>query len=360
MDAPVIVGDAERRMAERGGVRDLPVAFSGDAREYFGIWIVNILLSIVTIGVWSAWAKVRTKRYFYGNTSIDGHAFEYHATGLQIFKGRAVAFVCFVALALASHFMPLLYLALWGILILASPLIINRSLRFNARVTSWRNVRFDFRGSYWRALVVFVLMPIASVLTLGLLMPVSSRLRSRYVTNRHSYGGVPFETNPRLSPLYRALGASALFGAALLPTLYAPLVISGETLRAHFDDGSDYPFSLIIAFYALLAVITVILLFYRARVQNETIGRMRLAEHGFRCDLSGMRYAWIVVSGLIATILTVGLLRPWAHVRQWRYVSSEIGVLAVGDLDGFVAGRVEAGSSFATEFGEMEGFDVGF
>jgi uncharacterized membrane protein YjgN (DUF898 family) len=108
MDAPVIVGDAERRMAARGGVRDLPVAFHGNAQEYFGIWIVNILVSIVTLGVWSAWAKVRTKRYFYGNTEIDTHAFEYHATGYQIFKGRVIAVLVFVLLAVASHFAPLL------------------------------------------------------------------------------------------------------------------------------------------------------------------------------------------------------------------------------------------------------------
>lgn len=360
MDAPVIVGDAERRMAERGGVRDIPVGFSGDAREYFGIWIVNILLSIVTIGVWSAWAKVRTKRYFYGNTSIDGHAFEYHATGLQIFKGRAIAFVCFVALALASHFAPLVYAGLWVALIVVMPWIINRSLRFNARVTSWRNVRFDFAGSYGRAFVVFVLMPAAAALTLGLLLPVWSRMRARYVVGGHSFGGVPFTSDPRLGPLYRAFGGAVLFGGTLIVALMGLSTILALGLQLTLERSSAGQLVASLLPITALVLFGVAALFYRARVQNETIGRMRLAEHGFRCDLSGMRYAWIVVSGLIATILTLGMLRPWAQVRQWRYVASEIGVLAVGDLDGFVAGRVEAGSSFATEFGEMEGFDVGF
>lgn len=360
MDAPIIVGDAERRMAVRGGVRDLPVAFGGDAREYFGIWIVNILLSIVTIGVWSAWAKVRTKRYFYGNTAIDGHAFEYHATGLQIFKGRAIAFLVFVALALASHFAPLVYAGLWVALIFVMPWVINRSLRFNARVTSWRNVRFDFSGTYGRAFVVFVLMPAAAALTLGLLLPLWSRMRARYVIGGHSYGGVPFSTDPRLGPLYRALGGAVLFGGTLIVALMGLSTILTFGLQLTLERSS--PGQLVAGLLPLTAIllIGVAALFYRARVQNETIGRMRLAEHGFRCDLSGMRYAWIVVSGILATIVTLGLLRPWAQVRQWRYVSSEMGVLAVGDLDGFVASRVDAGSSFATEFGEMEGFDVGF
>jgi uncharacterized membrane protein YjgN (DUF898 family) len=356
MDAPVIVGDAERRMAARGGVRDLPVEFHGNAQEYFGIWIVNILLSIVTVGVWSAWAKVRTKRYFYGNTEIDTHAFEYHATGYQIFKGRLIAFGVFVGLSLADAFAPLISWALWLGVFALVPWVINRSLRFNARVTSWRNVRFDFTGSYWRTLLIFLVLPFAIAASLGVFAPYASRLRARYLYGGHSYDGVAFEADPRLGALYHALGAAAVFGAAWL-VVFGGLAVLTVPLLMGF--GREVPVAFLPIVPALL-VVTVASLFYGARVRNEAIGRMSLAEHRFRCDLSGMRYAWIVVSGLLATILTLGLLRPWAHVRQWRYVASAIGVLAVGDLDGFVAERVDAGSSFATEFGEMEGFDIGF
>lgn len=73
--------------------------FTGSASEYFGIWIVNVLLTIVTIGIYSAWAKVRRNRYFYGNTVLLGRAFEYHATGKQIFLGRAIVFVGLVIIA---------------------------------------------------------------------------------------------------------------------------------------------------------------------------------------------------------------------------------------------------------------------
>lgn len=45
--------------------------FRGTAKEYFKIWIVNVLLSIVTFGIYSAWAAVRTRRYFYGNTVLS-------------------------------------------------------------------------------------------------------------------------------------------------------------------------------------------------------------------------------------------------------------------------------------------------
>ena len=67
--------------------------FTGTGQEYFGIWIVNLLLTIVTLGIYSAWAKVRKLQYFYRNTQLDGSAFEYHGNPVPILKGRgAVAF----------------------------------------------------------------------------------------------------------------------------------------------------------------------------------------------------------------------------------------------------------------------------
>ncbi len=46
--------------------------FTGTGGEYFGIWIVNLLLTIVTLGIYSAWAKVRRLQYFYRHTEVAG------------------------------------------------------------------------------------------------------------------------------------------------------------------------------------------------------------------------------------------------------------------------------------------------
>jgi uncharacterized membrane protein YjgN (DUF898 family) len=73
---------------------DNRMTFTGSGKEYFGVWIVNILLTIVTFGVYSAWAKVRRNRYFYGNTKLLDRGFDYHAKPLQILKGRAITVVC--------------------------------------------------------------------------------------------------------------------------------------------------------------------------------------------------------------------------------------------------------------------------
>ncbi len=75
----------------------------GNAREYFGIWIVNILLTIVTFSLYAPWAKVRRLRYFYGNTVFYRRKFDFTGVPTRILIGRIIALgVYFGASALAQ------------------------------------------------------------------------------------------------------------------------------------------------------------------------------------------------------------------------------------------------------------------
>ena len=82
---------------------NVPFEFRATGSEYFRIWIVNLLLTIVTLGIYSAWAKVRRLRYFYGSTLLDGHSFEYHGKPLAILKGRLVVFAVYVVFLVATE-----------------------------------------------------------------------------------------------------------------------------------------------------------------------------------------------------------------------------------------------------------------
>src|SRR3954463_11642112 len=83
-----------------------PVEFSGAAGEYFRIWIVNLALTIVTLGIYSAWAKVRKKRYFYAHTRIADEGFEYRGNPVAILKGRIVAVALLAAYSIAGQVSP--------------------------------------------------------------------------------------------------------------------------------------------------------------------------------------------------------------------------------------------------------------
>ena len=76
-----------------------PFEFSGTVGEYFKIWIVNLFLTVITVGIYSAWAKVRTRRYFYACTSLAGHPFDYLANPVNILKGHLIVgglFLCYM------------------------------------------------------------------------------------------------------------------------------------------------------------------------------------------------------------------------------------------------------------------------
>ncbi|PKO57288.1 MAG: DUF898 domain-containing protein, partial [Betaproteobacteria bacterium HGW-Betaproteobacteria-19] len=118
-------------------IRELPFEFSGQGFEFFRIWIVNILLSIVTLGVYSAWAKVRTQRYFYGNTRLDGASFEYLADPIRILKGRLIAFGFLLVYMLADQFVPVLGFILMLVLIGLFPWVMVRSLAFRNHYSAW-------------------------------------------------------------------------------------------------------------------------------------------------------------------------------------------------------------------------------
>jgi len=89
--------------------------FTGSAGEYFRIWIVNLFFTLITLGIYSAWAKVRKKKYFYGNTRFDGQTFDYFGQPVAILKGRIVAFIAFVIYAFVGELYPVSRFVFLGI-----------------------------------------------------------------------------------------------------------------------------------------------------------------------------------------------------------------------------------------------------
>jgi len=130
----------------------LPFEFRGNGGEYFRIWIVNLLLTIVTLGIYSAWAKVRRLRYFYGNTYLDGHSFEFHGRPLAILKGRLIVFAAYLVFAFSAQLKPAIAFVMIPLAIFGVPWIIMKSRLFQTRMTSYRNIRFNFHGTYGEAL----------------------------------------------------------------------------------------------------------------------------------------------------------------------------------------------------------------
>ena len=71
---------------------DLNFDFKGKGSDLFFIYIVNILLTIVTLGIYSFWARVNVTKFIYQHIFFKGHSFDYHATGWEKFIGFCSGF----------------------------------------------------------------------------------------------------------------------------------------------------------------------------------------------------------------------------------------------------------------------------
>lgn len=338
--------------------------FRGNAKEYFGIWIVNVLLTIITLGIYSAWAKVRRNRYFYGNTFIAGHSFDYHARGLQIFIGRVIVLCLFILINIAVTLVPVLGFITPFLFILVLPWLIARGLRFSARVTSYRNVRFDFVGTPWRAFLSILLASMVAFASFGTLAPFASRWLYRYLFNNLRYGDRAFSMDVPIGRLY---------GVWILPAIlaFAGLIIVGvfglmaySVIAAAGDDPGQAGL-VIVGIYGVMivgfVVYAVISIFYRIGVRNVVMNAALFdGRHRLYSDMGRGRYFWIVVSNLIVTVLTLGLMRPWAAVRERRYVVEHSGITPDGDIGEVMASIQATGTAATAEYLDMEGFDFGF
>ncbi len=184
-------------------IKTTQVEFTGKASEYFGIWIVNLLLSLLTLGIYSAWAKVRRKKYFYQNTQIDKVGFDYHAKPINILKGRLIAFAFFMAYAFGGElnlFIPMLAVIVF---VLALPWLVVRASIFNARNSSHRGLRFDFVGKVGEAVKVYLLMPVVAVLSLYLAWPYVDHKRNKFMVSHHQFGLSSFDFKAKVSSFYK-------------------------------------------------------------------------------------------------------------------------------------------------------------
>lgn len=350
-------------------------SFTGEAREYFRIWIVNLFLSVITIGLYSPWAKVRKKRYLYGHTWLAGANFEYHGNPVAILKGRLIALAALGAYYGTAHFSPRLagYVALAMMPFL--PWLIVRSCAFNARNSSYRNLRFRFDGTYREALAAVA--PLFLVPAVGLLMPqfdpqhpptsardfwpfyVSPLLlfavypyviaRAKiFQVSRTRFGHAPFECAARVAPFYGTYVLGGLIFAGFVAAVVAAGVIGMVVTPIVFVVA--VPLGYIVGGAFMFA-------FVRARITNYLFNATRLAGGGrLHSTLAAFALTRLYAFNLFAIALTLGLAVPWAAMRVARYRAENLALDADGDLGAFVGATSAEVAAAGEEVGEF--FDV--
>lgn len=390
MDAQTLGGGGALRASFAShDIEAHPLRFTGSGGGYFRVWIVNVLLSILTLGLYTPWARRRTAQYFYGHSLVAGSALEFTAQQRRMVVGFIAVALLTLAYKLAAQTgqdLAVGLLLLGGALL--SPLIWGSAMRFRLGNTRWRGVRLAFNAS-WRevylaswpvfalALVVLavgvglqllapdmpdegrrlpiVTAPMWGLVALGLVLAVLCVIRLEYnyrslLVRRASVG----QEAGRLKLRYRDfvwlwLATLAVFivsALVLSAVLAAVLGGSWALLKSMVPAQAGVGAVLLIVAAMVLGLLLLVLATAPARAYREAaLFRLTWNHTGvsgiarFKCNLGAGSFVLLRLRNALLTLLTLGLYRPFARVSEYRMKLQSVTVHVKGGVDQ-VAGRL--------------------
>lgn len=309
-------------------------SFHGTGGSLFGIHIVNIFLTIVTLGVYYFWGKVRVRSYLLSQTEFEGDRFAYHGTGKELLIGWLKAALVFgVTLGLLIVVPDLLGVGVvlkavaavlaYSIILLFVPVAMVGARRYRLSRTSWRGVRFSFRGRVVDFIKLFVGGALLTGITLGLYYPIFETRRHAFMVS-HSYFG---------------------------------------NRKFHFDgQGRDLFGSYVLALLLTLPTLGLYWFWFLAKKQRYFWDHTSFATARFHSTVTGGRLLLLSLGNLLLLVVTLGLGWPWVVVRNIRFAFQYLTLEGPLDLAGI---QQEAQVAFATGEGLASlldldtGFDLG-
>ncbi len=383
-------------------------SFEGSGKEYFRIWIVNIALSILTLGIYSAWAKVRTNRYFYANTYINGSNFEYNADPKRILIGRIVVIGFYASFVVFSEYLMMTEIAS-AIALLAfilMPWLVRQAVSFKLRNTSYRNIPFRYVGKTRSFYLFFIVHFLLNIFTLFIAFPYSYVKFKALLINNAQYGGGKFSFQGSVKESYKTftkvfllsiffialfffflsflgiilgaiLGAGDASGlgelneslqtASILSetnaTLPAEIFTEDGNISIDSDQATGMAAAVGILVMFVVAIFYLPLFFWQKGfsdgyfsnfVRNSTV----LGEAPLRGTIKPFKLGMVAMTNVLMTLFSFGLLYPWAKVRYLRY-KLEHTEFACENPEQFESLGYEVGSTVGEEMVDFFDIDIG-
>jgi uncharacterized membrane protein YjgN (DUF898 family) len=305
-----------------------PLSFQGNGGTLFGIQIVNLLLIIVTLGIYYFWAKTRVRVYTWSQVDFNGDRFSYHGTAKEVLIGWLKALVIFGIPffafknipAIAGASMPVIIAgAILSSLIIAIfiPVATVGSRRYRLSRTSLLGIRFSFRGKWHEFVKILFACSLWLILTLGFYMPYFDMRRQTFLIEKAYYGNERFSFDGQGRDL---LGSFVLALILAFPTLFISLV------------------------------------WYSYKKTRYTWNHTSFGAAQFRSTITfGGVIGLYLVNGLIL-IFTLGFGAPWAKVRTLSFYLSHLTLEGHLDLSKIIQEAQES-SAFGEEVGDFLAMD---
>lgn len=303
--------------------------FRGQGGTLFGIHVVNVLLTIVTLGIYYFWAKTRVRSYLMSQSEFEGDRFAYHGTARELLLGTLKAVLVFgvpILVLQAVRDMLDVPLAVRGaaallVAVLAYaffPIAMVGARRYRLSRTSWRGIRFSFRGRVVELLKIFLIGSLLTGVTFGLYYPFFLVSRQAFLVSYSYFGGERFEFTGRGRDLFSAFVVAILL---TLPTLGLCWVWYVAFKRRYFWRHTSF------------------------------------ATARFACTVTGLALLKLWALNAVLLVATLGIAWPWVRVRNIDFAFRNLALVGPLDLD-----RIRQEAQQAGSIGEgLSGFfDSGF
>lgn len=384
-----------------GAPQRLPLRFSGSGSEYFRIWIVNLLLTLATLGLYYPWAKVRRLRYFHGNTLVGEHPFGFHAQPRKMLRGYLLVTLLLLLYSAAGHFSSLAGLAAFVIVAAVWPALLKSSMQFRLANTSWRGLRFRFRGTLAGAYAAWLPFFVPGIVVLAALAAVPDqehppvwygmttlaviaaflafapwwwwRLK-KYQHDHYAYAGEQTSLRTGVGSFYGVFAETAGIGAAgmtLIVIAAVVLAVLGGVASA-FGAGADAEGTrrggmalaavIVVAVFAvaMLAVQLVPRPYFAAKMQNLLWSRTASDAVAFESRLRFWPLFGLTLKNWLLIVLTLGLYWPFAAVATQRLKVEALTLLLAVDPQQLIArSRSGDGEAAGDAAGDLFGMDFG-
>ena len=330
--------------------------FHGTGGDLFGIFIMNVLKTILTLGIYSFWGKVKTRQFVWGQTEFAGDRFGYHGTGRELLIGWFKAVVLFGglvalqnAVGLGGH--PFLGAALlWIGIALLVPVAQIGTLRYRLSRSSWRGIRFSFRGEIQPFLLLSLKGMALTVVTLGFGYAYYECETREYLINHCRFGNAALQFNGKAKELfwmYIKHGLAAMAGVIVLSIFL--VAGRGVSVFQTGDAASAFGVFMFVPYVLLYGLVLLSIAVHRRRFYWD---HTTFAGAKFKTSVTMGNLFSLYASNGFLLLCTLGLAFPWVTVRSRRYDCDHLTLTGVLDLD-----AIEQDAQTATAAGEeLSGF----
>ena len=311
-------------------------AFSGQGAELFGIMIVNFVFTILTLGIYHFWGKVKVRKYLWSHSNILGSPLEYTGNGLELFTSFLIVFVCLMVYSMVVSAVPLLAILALPALFWAIYFAMYRSIRFRLTRTRWRGIYANLSGSAASFANNVIFLAIGNIICLGFLTPYMTARLYRLVLNNVYWGDMKFSFNGTAQPLYKSffIGMGVAIVAVILLAVLGSgyfMILTGPGLRSGAYSPDHAILMLMLLYLGAVLAVALGFLYYVACKIQWFYNNLSLPGARFTCGLPASTFISLYVTNVLLLAFTLGFGYAWVIVRTLRCLTAA--AVYQGELD---------------------------